>query len=105
MTEWNEISGLIGKDIASLIEREGKMNNLVIKADKYTIYQINKNDVQKLKHITERDYEGFWCAGLTTNYKPIHHQKEEWYVIMTNGKRINLTKKQYKIVKGWFDND
>lgn len=81
------------------------MNNLIIKPDKYTIYQISKDDILELKHIPEHDVEGFTHLISFKEYKtftPKHHQKEEWYIILKDGKRIDLTKKQYSIIKGWF---
>jgi len=82
-----------------------KPMNLVIKPDKYTIYQISKDDIQELKHIHEHDVARFsYLLSLTSTetYTPKWHCKEEWYVILKGGKRINLTKKQYTIIKGWF---
>lgn len=82
-----------------------KPMNLVIKPDKYTIYQIHKDDIQELKHIPEQIVEGFAiCPTMNFKdiYKPKYVRKEEWYVILKGGKRIDLTKKQYTIIKGWF---
>ena len=86
-------------------KKEKIMNNLVIKPDKYTIYQISKDDIQELKYMPERDVEGFAeCPTMNISdiYTPKWHFKEEWYVILKNGKRIDLTKKQYNTIKGWF---
>lgn len=81
------------------------MNNLIIRPDNYTIYQISKDDIQELKHIPEHDVAGFaMCPvmNISDMYIPKYHQKEEWYVILKGGKKIDLTKKQYGIIKEWF---
>lgn len=81
------------------------MNNLVIKSDKYTIYQISKDNIVELKHIPEHEVWGFSylvSPKSSETYTPKWHLKEEWYVILKGGKRIDLTKKQYNIIKGWF---
>lgn len=86
-------------------KKEKAMNNLVIKPDKNTIYQISKDDIQELKHIPEGDVAGFaMCPTMNISdiHTPIWHYKEEYYVILKNGKRIDLTKKQYNTIKGWF---
>ena len=86
---------------------KAKNNKLIIRPDQYTIYQITKDDIQELKHIPEQVIESFAiCPTMNINdmYKPKYVQKEEWYVIMTNGKKIDLNKKQYDIIKGWFNN-
>ena len=88
----------------SLTKKEKTMN-LIIRPDKYTIYQISKDNIQELKHIPERDVEGFAiCPTMNIKdvYTPKWHYEEEWYVILKGGKRINLTKKQYTTIKGWF---
>ena len=86
--------------------KRGKaINNLVIKPDKYTIYQISKDDILELKHIPEHDEVGFASCptmNISDMYIPKWHCKEEWYAILKGGKRINLTKKQYSTIKGWF---
>ena len=79
---------------------------LIIKTDEFTIYQIRPEYVQELKHIPEQDIKGFEhliSFRSTETYTPIYHQKEQWYAEMTNGKRIYLTKKQYEIIKKWFE--
>lgn len=81
------------------------MNNLIIRPDKYTIYQISKDDILELKHIPEQDIKGFSylvSPKSCETFTPTWHLKEEWYVILKNSKRIDLTKKQYNIIKGWF---
>lgn len=81
------------------------MNNLVIRPDKYTIYQIYKDDILELKHIPEHDVVGFSylvSPKSCETFTPKYHQKEEWYAILKGGKRINLTQKQYSLIKGWF---
>lgn len=84
------------------------MNEIVIRPDKYTIYQISQDDILELKHIPEHDIEGFSylvSPKLNEAFTPKWHIKEEWYLILKNGKRIDLTKKQYNIIKEWFNGE
>ncbi len=89
----------------SLTKGKKFMKNIVIKPDKYTIYQISKDDIQELKYIPEHIEEGFTYLRSFKSmetFTPKWHKKDEWYAVLKNGKRIYLTEKQYTIIKGWF---
>lgn len=82
------------------------MQELIIRKNEDTIYIIRKDRIQQLVHNPKMTYEGFTSHvslfDWSKTYTPIITRPEEWYVVMDNGNRYNLTKKQYKIIKGWF---
>ncbi len=81
------------------------MQELIIRKNEETIYIIRKDKVQQVVHNPKMTYEGFTMyssPNMIESYTPTFTHPEEWYVVMDNGNRYDLTKKQYKIIKGWF---
>lgn len=68
---------------------------LIIK-DKNTITIIRKDYVEKLLYFPETTIKPI-VEGIFPMYYP-----EEFSVTMVNGNKYNLSKKQYKTIKGWF---
>lgn len=83
----------------------GYSKELIIQKDENTIIQIRKENIQEVKYQPKYTYKGFThCLSLQTfeTFTPVYTEPESWYVIMTNGSKIDLTEKQYKTIKGWF---
>ena len=79
-------------------------NELIIKKENEIII-IRKENLQRLVHEPEYTHEGF--ATLTNlrtmEYSaPTYTKLEEYFAVMTNGDKFNLTKKQYQAIKKWY---
>lgn len=68
-------------------------NKLIIKKENEIII-IRKDNVQQLVYKPEYSYEGYVIS--------IYTQPEQYFVVMTNGDKFTLTKKQYKAIKQWY---
>lgn len=80
-------------------------NELIIKKENEIII-IRKENVQQLVHEPEYLYEGFAVPiGLHSikSFTPLYNSRpEQYFVVMTNGDKFNLTKKQYQVIKKWY---
>ena len=84
------------------------MCKLVIRKDEDTLFQVLKDNIEELRHNPEEVVEGFAICptfNIEDIYTPTYHREEQWYVIMRSGNRIDLTEKQYNIIKEWFDKE
>ena len=79
-------------------------NELIIKKENEIII-IRKENLQRLVHEPEYTYEGLAISTglhLIDTRRTSYTKPEEYFAVMTNGDKFNLTKKQYQAIKKWY---
>lgn len=79
-------------------------NELIIKKENEIII-IRKENIQRLVYEPEYLCQGYAISASFASADVVtqpYTQPEQYFVVMTNGYKFNLTKKQYQTIKKWY---